>query len=55
MVKIHEVDAVTSLAAQVKALGKKLDVMTTSWISLVMMCEGCEGGHTLVDCLIAPG
>jgi len=53
MAEIHEVDAVTSLAAQVESLSKKLDVMASSRIAAITTCNGCGGGHASSDCPIA--
>jgi len=52
---IHEVDAVTSLAAQVESLSKKLDVMASARVAAITMCNGCGGGHASSDCPIAIG
>lgn len=51
---LHEnIDAVTSLAAQVKVLSKKLDTLTSPRMAAVINCESCGGGHNPVDCLIS--
>lgn len=54
VVGLHEVDAMSSLAAQIEVLSKKLDVLATLWNTSVMMCKDCGDGHNSIDCPIAP-
>ena len=51
----HEVDAVTSLATQVKLLSKKIDTLCVQRGASVMHCEGYGEGHSQNDCPIAIG
>jgi len=52
---IHEVDTVTSLAAQVASLSKKLDVMASAKVVAITTYHGCGGGHASRDCPISIG
>ncbi|XP_027348121.1 uncharacterized protein LOC113859587 [Abrus precatorius] len=48
---IHSLDAVTSLAMQVEALGKKIDGLSVNHqVALVMRCDICGGGHPNHEC-----
>uniref|UniRef100_UPI0035D0C1B6 hypothetical protein n=1 Tax=Bartonella sp. CL1QHWL TaxID=3243517 RepID=UPI0035D0C1B6 len=47
--------AVTSLAAQVESLNKKLDLMTSSKVAAITTCHGCGGVHASSDCPISIG
>ena len=52
---LHEIDAVTSLVAQVESLSKKLDTLTSPRVAAVTSCTGCGGGHAPSDCPISIG
>ena len=51
---IHNVDAVTALAAQVELLNKKIDGLSVGGSPVpVMVCELCgTGGHHSTDCQV---
>ena len=52
--RIYDVDTVTVLATQVKAINKKLDGLAL--LKLVKEdTHYCEGGHSLQDCQISLG
>lgn len=47
-----EVNKVTTITAQVEALGKKIDSLSTHEPSIVMACDTCGEGHSSTDCPI---
>lgn len=44
VVSLHEINVVTSLAAQVEAFNKKLDASTSRIMAVMMNYDGCGGG-----------
>ena len=49
---MQEVSEVTTLAAQVETLNKKIDSLSVQKTAAVMGNDTCGGGHTALNCPI---